>query len=306
MSLLLASLFFSIASFSQTTKVLAERLGFDKDAKLLIIHADDLGLSHGTNKSVIEAFKIGGINSGSIMVPCPWFPEIADFAKNNCHLDIGIHITLTSEWDNYFFGGVAPEKCIPNLLNDKGYFYPSNQEFSKHANLAEVEIEIRAQIERAISFGIKPTHLDNHMGSIMYNPEFYKLLLKIGGEYKLPVLIPANMIGNSSTDFLTELKKKYIVVDNLFMISKSTVSENWITPYLNFIDNLKPGLNQIIVHLAYNTDESKAIMINHPDFGAEWRQNDFNAITSQQLKEAIERNNIKIVSWKQIRDIQYP
>lgn len=296
----------SLITYSQANKSLAERLGFDKDAKMLIIHADDLGLSHGTNKAAIEAFKNGGINSGSVMVTCPWFPEIAQFAKSNSHLDLGVHLAFTSEWDSYFFGGISSPKCIPNLLNEKGYFYPSVSEFSKHANLPEIEIEIRAQIERAISFGIKPTHLDNHMGSIMFNPEFYKVLLKIGNEYKLPVFIPANMIANSSPDFIQELYKKNIVVDNLFMINKSVDSDKWSIPYIDFIDNMKPGLNQIIVHLAYNTDESKAIMVNHSDFGAEWRQNDLDLVLNSEFKDALVRNNIKLVSWKQIKDIQYP
>jgi len=293
-------------AFSQNNQNLAEKLGFDRNAKLLIIHADDMGLSQATNNAVIQAFQKGGITSGSIMVPCPWFPDIAEFAKNNSQFDIGIHLTLTSEWDNYFFGGVAPASAIPNLLNQKGYFYPSVEEFAKHANGAEVEKEIRAQIERALAFGIKPTHLDNHMGTILASPEYYQILLKIGHEYKLPVLIPADMIAGISPQLLEMLSRDNVVVDHLFMLNQASPVKQWGEPYLKFIENMKPGLNEIIVHLAIDNDETRAIMVNHPDFGAEWRQHDLNFVLSPEFKKALNEHNIKLVTWRQIGEVQYP
>ncbi|MFY9150413.1 MAG: polysaccharide deacetylase family protein [Prolixibacteraceae bacterium] len=296
----------AICSFSQNEKNLAEKLGFVPDAKLLIVHADDLGLSHSTNSAVIEAFQKGGITSGSIMVPCPWFPEIAEYAKNNPKLDIGIHLTLTSEWDNYFFGGILPASLIPNLLNPNGFFYPSVEEFAKHANVAEVETEIRAQIDRALAFGINPSHLDNHMGTILASPEYYPILLKLGKEYKLPVLIPADMIRSVSPQLLEMFGKDNVLVDRLFMIYQASPEKEWGKPYLNFIENMQPGLNEIIVHLARNADETQAIMVNHPDFGAEWRQHDLDFVLSREFKEALTKNDIKLVTWRQIGAVQYP
>ena len=303
----LALLFvFCFPAFSQNNQNLAEKLGFDRNAKLLIIHADDMGLSQATNNAVIQAFQKGGITSGSIMVPCPWFPEIAEFAKNNSQFDIGIHLTLTSEWDNYFFGGVSPESAIPNLLNQKGYFYPSVEEFAKHANGAEVEKEIRAQIERALAFGIKPTHLDNHMGTILASPEYYQILLKIGHEYQLPVLIPADMIAGISPQLLEMLSRDNVVVDHLFMLNQASPAKQWGEPYLKFIENMNPGLNEIIVHLAIDNDETRAIMVNHPDFGAEWRQHDLDFVLSSEFKKALKEHNIQLVTWRQIGKVQYP
>lgn len=296
----------SVTVFSQETKNLAEKLGYDRNAKLLIVHADDMGLSHATNSAVIEAFQKGGITSGSIMVPCPWFPEIAGFARNNPNLDIGIHTTLTSEWDNYYFGGVLPANSISNLLNKNGYFYPSEEEFAKHANASEVEKEIRAQIEKALAFGVKPTHLDNHMGTILSSPEYYQILLKIGNEYRLPVLIPADMIAAASPQLLEILSKGNIVVDHLFMINQSQPVKQWGEPYLKFIENMQPGLNEIIVHLAYDNDETRAIMINHPDFGSEWRQHDLDFVLSNEFKKALQDYNIKLVTWRQIGEVMYP
>jgi len=299
-------LFSFLNAISQNAKTLAEKLGYDRNARLLIVHADDLGLSHSTNSAVMEAFQKGAISSGSIMVPCPWFPEIAAFAKKNPRYDIGIHTTLTSEWDNYFFGGVLPATDIRHLLNPKGYFYSSVEEFAKHANATEIEKEIRAQIEKVLAFGIKPSHLDNHMGTILSSPDYYQVLLKLGHEYQLPVLIPADMIAGVSPQLLEQLSKDNGVVDHLFMINQASPADKWGVPYLNFIANIQPGLSEIIVHLARNTDETQAIMVNHPDFGAEWRQHDLDFVLSNEFKKALAEHDIKLVTWRQIGEIQYP
>jgi chitin disaccharide deacetylase len=305
-SVLFLCLLLVTGTFSQESKNLAQKLGYDANAKLLIVHADDMGLSHSTNSAVIEAFHNGGISSGSIMVPCPWFPEIAEFAKDNPQLDIGLHLTLTSEWDKYFFGGISPAASIPNLLNPKGYFYPSVEAFAQHANTVEVEKEIRAQIDRALAFGIKPSHLDNHMGTILASPEYYQVLLKLGREYRLPVLIPADMIAAVSPQLLDMLSKGNVVVDHLFMINQASPADQWSKPYLKFIEDMPSGLSEIIVHLARDNDETRAIMVNHPDFGAEWRQHDLDFVLSNEFKKALKEHDIKLVTWRQIGEVMYP
>src|SRR6185295_9390157 len=136
-------------------KTLAEKLGYPKDSKLLIIHADDLGLSHSEDSATITALGKKGANSASIMVPCPWFTEIAGYAKQHPEVDWGIHLTLTSEWKNYKWGGVSSSNEIPSLLGKDGYMYASVEDFGKNAKPGEVEKEIKAQIEKAISSGIK-------------------------------------------------------------------------------------------------------------------------------------------------------
>ena len=303
-SLLLSIFLFVSTSYSQPSKNLAEKLGYSPDAKLLIIHADDLGLSHATNSAVIELFKHQPTLSGSIMVPCPWFPEIAEFAKRNTNLDLGIHLTLTSEWDKYFFGGVLPSTFASSLVTENGYFYASPAEFVSHQKLQDVEREIKAQIDRAISFGIKPTHLDSHMMTIFLSEDLLNLYIKIGKEYKLPVFLPMNKLSLFSKQIIDQIKENNIVVDNYFVKKKSCKKTEWANEYNEFIKNLKPGLSALIFHPAYDTDENRAIMINHDNFGSTWRQNDLDYLLSNDFNRCIESNNIKIVTWKQIADIQ--
>src|SRR5213595_520727 len=135
-------------------KSLAEKLGFARDAKLLIVHADDVGVTHSVNAATIKALDTGLVNSASIMVPCPWFPEIADFAKANPDLDFGLHLTLTSERVYYRWGPVAPRDQVPTLVDQNGYFHHDWNE-GEHIDAKEVEIELRAQIERALAMGVR-------------------------------------------------------------------------------------------------------------------------------------------------------
>src|SRR6188768_3079428 len=149
-TLLLISLFFQSEA---QTKSLAERLGYPAGTKLLIIHADDLGVSHSENMASIRAMEKGVVNSASIMVPCPWFPEIAAYAKTHPSTCFGLHLTLTSEWKLYKWGPVTSHDQVPSLLTPQGYLNETDSAFMHNAKAAEVEKELRSQIERAKQFG---------------------------------------------------------------------------------------------------------------------------------------------------------
>ena len=162
---------------------LAQKLGYQENAKLLIIHADDAGLSHSENQATIQALQNGSVNSYSIMVACPWFYEMATFAKNNPNYDCGIHLTLTCEWENYRFGPVLPLSEVSSLTDQNGYFYKTRKDFKNNAKPAEIKKELTAQIERALQFGIQPTHLDSHMCSVGVTPEILKIYKELGRTY---------------------------------------------------------------------------------------------------------------------------
>lgn len=161
-------------------KTIQERLGYSKETKLLIIHADDIGVSHSENSASIYTMEKGVVNSGSIMVPCPWFPEISDYAKSHPNADIGLHLTLTSEWRNYKWGPVTSKDKVPSLLDEQGYFNSGTLALMKNGKPEEVEMELRAQIERAKKFGIDPTHFEAHMAGAVSTPEFLRIYIKLG------------------------------------------------------------------------------------------------------------------------------
>lgn len=283
-------------------KTLAEKLGYSRDTKMLIMHADDIGMAYSVNKATVEAFNKGGINSASIMVPCPWFKDIASYINDNPKFDFGLHLTLTAEWENYKWSGVLPPDEIPGLLSEEGYFYASVEEVVANATPEEVESEIRAQVQRAIDFGIQPTHLDSHMGTLFNHPEFFKAYQKVGKEFNIPVFIPINMV--STVPQIGELIDPYFIpVNALYMASPDVSAQDWSTYYSEILRNLKPGLNEIIVHLSYDKEEMQAICVNHPDFGSAWRQRDLNYVLSEAFKKEMSDNNIQFVTYKQIQSL---
>ena len=300
--ILLAGFLISMSITAQGGKNLAELLGYPRDSKLLIIHADDMGLSHSVNMACIKAFDYKGITSGSIMVPCPWAPEIAAWAKDHPVADVGIHLTMTAEWDLYKWGGISPSDQISSLLDKNNYFYPSVQELGKTAKGQEAEKELRAQIDRAIASGVQPTHLDTHMGSVLANPELVKVYLGLSEQYHLPVLFPRAYVGMLPPDVAKEMQSKIFLLDNLFMLDGSMISGDWIAPYKKAIESMKPGLNQIIVHLAIDNDETQAITKGHIEYGSEWRQKDLDLVTSNEFRELLKANHIILIGWRQVRD----
>ncbi len=301
--LVFAGIFITLGLSSQNNKSLAEQLGYPKDSKLLIIHADDIGLANSVNTASIKAFNNLGITSGSIMLPCPWALEIASYVKDHPGMDVGIHLTMTAEWNLYKWGGVTPSDQISSLLDKNGYFYPTVEELGQVAKGVDAEKELRAQIDKALALGIHPTHIDTHMGSVLANPELIKVYFMLSDEYHLPLLFPRAFLNSLPPDVAKELDSKIFLLDNLFMLEPQMISGNWIDPYKKGIEEMKPGLNQMIVHLAVDNDEMQAISKGHDDYGSAWRQNDLDLVISSEFKDLLKANHIILVTWKQISDL---
>ncbi|MGW8314720.1 MAG: polysaccharide deacetylase family protein [Bacteroidales bacterium] len=295
-----------ISAQAQEKQTLAQKLGYEKDAILLIVHADDLGLAQSVNEASIEAFSKGGITSGSVMVPCPWTPDFARYYRSHPGLDVGIHSTLNAEWEYYRWDGVLSSTEIPSLLDEEGYLHATVEAVAREAEPAEVEQEVRAQIERAIALEIQPSHLDTHMGSIAAKPEFFQIYLKLGREYQLPVLMPRYMTLQLTEDQRAALTDDVILLDGLFMMNQDPGASGWANAYENMIGPMKPGLNQLIVHLAHDNDEMKAITVDHPEFGSAWRQRDLDFVTGEAFRNMLKSHGIQLVGWKQIQGIMYP
>ena len=278
---------------------IAEKLGYPPDAKLLIIHADDLAVSHSQDMASFKAIEDRDVTAASVMVPCPWFTEVADFAKAHPDADIGLHLTLTSEWKTYRWGPVAPSDRVASLLDPNGYFYPDNGPVAAHAKPEEAEREIRAQIQRATAMGIHPTHLDIHMGTLAATPQLYSVLIKVAHEYHLPFMA-VKLPGEQGKELMKLISPNDIVLDRLVMFTPGVPAIQWTESYVKVIQSLKPGLNEMIVHLAYDDSEMRAITVGHPDYGAAWRERDFNAVRSPEFKRALKENRIILIGWRQL------
>jgi hypothetical protein len=282
-------------------KTIQERLGYAKNTKLLIIHADDIGVSHSQNAASFSAIEKGVVNSGSIMVPCPWFPEVAAYAEAHPDVDLGLHLTLTSEWKYYKWGPV--HKQVASLVTDKGFLTDGSVDLGKTAKLEEVERELRAQIERAIQFGVRPTHFDSHMGMLFHTPELVQIYIKLGREYKVPVLLNGP---GFKTAFNIDLSKytneKDVLTDYIYQASPADYAKGMSNFYIGVLKSLQPGLTCILLHAAFDEAEMQAVTIDHPDYGAAWRQADYDFFTSDACKKMIQDEKIQLITWKEIRD----
>jgi chitin disaccharide deacetylase len=285
------------------SKTLAERLGHAPDAKLIIVHVDDLGMAHSVNAASIKAFETGLVNSGSIMVPCPWFSEIAAYSRAHPEADLGLHLTLTSEWKFFRWGPVLSKDRATTLLDAEGYLHPTEAIAAARADAREVEAEIRAQIERAKAFGIRPTHLDSHMGTLYQNKTLFETLLKVGRDNGLPVMVSKEWFERAP--FLAPLLgPDDVVLDRILDIGPNVPAERWDEFYTEAIKNLRPGVTQVIVHLAYDDEEMRATAIDHPDWGAGWRQRDFNFFTSEKFRRLLKEHDIKLVTWRELGNLK--
>jgi len=279
--------------------------GFPEIAKLLIIHADDAGLSHSENMATIKSLEKGIVNSYSIMVPCPWFYEMAIFAKNNPHFDNGIHLTLTCEWGNYKFGPVSPASEVPSLVDENGYFYKTREELRKNASAEDVGKELQAQLEKAFKFGLKPTHIDSHMYSVGANPEFFKLYRDLGEKYNLHVLINKQMMEMVGLNPALNIEKTDFLIDKTYVGEIEPFDKDGLRDYYSgILENVTNGLNLILIHPAFDDNEMKGVTMNHPNFGSEWRQTDYDFFTSQTTRLKLKENNIRLVTWNNIQNMR--
>jgi chitin disaccharide deacetylase len=273
-----------------------KKLGYPADVKLLIIHADDMGLSDSENSATIEAMSRGLVNSGSIMVPCPGFNSAAEYIKANEGMDIGVHLTLTSEWSKYKFGPVLPVNEVPSIADENGFFYGSSAKLYENADPDDVEKELRAQINKAIESGIDITHVDSHMFSAFTNQKILEKYISLGGEFKLPVLLTYDM----PLHFI--IPKNSVVVDRLFIADNDDYAGGLGSYYTRVLKSLNPGLNCILLHVAFNNDEMQSITGGQKSFGSEWRQADFDFFTGDECRQLIKENNIQLITWREIRD----
>jgi hypothetical protein len=287
------------AARAQNKVSIAERLGFGRDAKLLIVHADDVGMTHAVNAATIKALEGGGVNSASIMVPCPWFPEIAEYAKAHPEADFGLHLTLTSERVYYRWGPVAPRDKVASLVDENGYFW---HDWTTKTSIEpkEVELELRAQIERAYAMGIRPTHLDSHQYRLYDNgKELFEVLLRIAHEKKLPFFVVRDWFAEHPY-LESSLSPADIVIDHTVTIDPSVRPEKWADFYRAAIKNLQPGVTEFVIHVAFADEEMTAATRERNTWGAAWRQRDFDFFTSAEFRQLLTQEKIQLVNWREL------
>jgi predicted glycoside hydrolase/deacetylase ChbG (UPF0249 family) len=293
----------TVRTSSAETRSLAERLGYQAMDKLLIVNGDDVGMCHAANQATIEALETGTMRSATIMVPCPWFPEIADYAKAHPDKDFGIHLCHTSEWKRYRWGPVAARAQVPGLIDPEGYLWHEVPDVYAHAKPEEALIEARAQIRRALDFGVDVTHLDSHMGTLQLDPEYLKVYLQLAMEFDLPVRMASQrtMERNGHPEVRGLFAAKGIVFTDDFIYEELKNEGKDVRGFwLNLVKNLKPGVTELYIHAGLPTDELKAIT-------GSWatRAQEFEVFTHDpEMKQLITEQKIQLIGYRGLRDLQ--
>ena len=267
--------------------------------KQLMIHADDLALCHAKNAAVIRAIEHGSVNSGSIMTCCPWIGEIAAYARTRPEIDFGIHLTLTNEWDHYRWPAVAPRTAVPTLVDDRGLLHDLKTIFEEEIDPAEVEVELCAQIDLALAFGIEPTHLDAHDFVLLRRRDLLDIYLKVARDYGLPALFhPGFVEDDFGVDSSGLYGQEEVWIDRIVMASPDDYAAGLTQFYSQVLQNLQPGLTILLVHPAYDTPELQAITTDNIDCCAAWRQQDFDFFSGDTCKQILEEECVQLVTWR--------
>jgi chitin disaccharide deacetylase len=250
---------------------------------------------------VIRGLTTGLFTSSTILVTCPWFEEAAEFARTHRDADLGVHLTLTAEWNNYKWGPVTRRDAVPSLVDERGYLWQTVEQVYAHAKLDEAEAELRAQIEKAYAAGIDVTHLDSHMGTLHFRADYHDVYLRLAKEYRLPIRRAARRLMRADPGLSAILDKLdasgVVATDHLVFPGPPTLAdtERYWTELLR---GLKPGLPEILCHPAIARDELKSCA-NDPL----QREADFRYFTSETARKVIADTGVHLVGYRKLRDL---
>lgn len=289
--------------YGAETKSLAERLGYKPTDKLLIVNGDDVGMCHEANLATIECLEKGLMRTATMMVPCPWFPEIAAYAKEHPDKDFGIHLCHTSEWKWYRWGPVASRDQVKGLLDPDGYLWNDEGEMYKYGTPEEALIEARAQIKKALAAGVDITHLDSHMGALQLDPRYFKVYVQLGVEFNLPLRMASQetMARFGQPGLRAQVAAQGIVSPDYFIYDelkdeKADVKAFW----RRIVKNLKPGVTELYIHAAVPTENMKAITGSWATRAAEFEVFTHDA----EMKKIVAAEQIIPIGYRPLRELQ--
>jgi hypothetical protein len=288
-------------------------LGLPADARVVVLHADDVGMCHGANRAFLELARAGRIDCGSVMVPCPWFPEIARAAAAEPSLDLGVHLTLTAEWYGYRWGPVAVRSAASGLLDADGYFHRDCLSLRRSVDPLAAEEEMRAQLDRALAAGIDVTHLDTHMGAALV-PELLAATIRIARDHALPLLLPRDLDSYLSVLRLGDVPPgpyaaavaafddaDLPVLDRFAMTPGVPAAESEAA-YARLVVPEKPGVTYVALH-PNGAEDIADIQREHPRGQPHWRTDELRLFGEGFCDAAIARGGVRRIGMRALRDL---
>jgi predicted glycoside hydrolase/deacetylase ChbG (UPF0249 family) len=286
-----------------------KRLGYSNDDRLVIIHTDDIGMCHASIQAYSELVEFGLISSGATMVPCSWFPHVARYCNQNPKVDMGVHLTLTSEWNTYRWSPVSTHSIDSGMIDSEGYFYRSSEEIQLKGDPEAVQIELEAQLNRVISAGIEVTHLDTHMNTVAH-PKFVNSYIQLAIQNRLPFLFPRKdeagfiklgmdaEIATMAANFVSHLEEQGLpLVDHAAGLELDKPF-NRFEQAKQALSDLPIGITHFIIHPSKETPELIAIT---PDWQS--RVADYQTFMDENLRKHINNIGVQIIGYKTLKDL---
>jgi chitin disaccharide deacetylase len=288
-----------------------KRLGFDARDRVLIIHADDIGMCQAGQPAIAELFDFGLVSSAAVMVPCSWFPLAAAFCREHPSVDMGVHLTLNCEWETYRWGPISTRDSASGLLDQQGYLHASPMVTEQQADPDVVAAELRAQVEHALQAGIDATHIDAHMGAPL-RPRFARSYMQVALDNQLPAFFLSRAgverlrartgggLGGETypPELWQDLEAHGMpLFDDLAMLPLHDPSDH-VAIAKKVIDDLQPGLTVLILHPAQDTPELRAIA---PD----WRSRvaNYQACLSEELRDYVRESGVQLIGYRPLREL---
>ncbi len=285
------------------------RLGFADDDRVAIIHTDDIGMGQATVSAFAELVDFGLISSGAVMVPCPWFPQVAAYCRQHPQVDLGVHLTLTSEHDHCRWGPISTRDPASGLIDEEGYFHRRSEEVQAHGDPAAAQLELQAQVARALAAGIDVTHIDTHMGTVAH-PKFVPAYVQLALQHGLPPMIlrldeagwrKMGMDSETATfaaQFVQQLEAQGLpLLDYLVALPLDQPADRVELAKKTF-GSLPPGLTHFIIHPAQDTPELRAITPNW-----QGRAADYQAFTSEELRDYVKNSGVRVIGYRALREL---
>jgi chitin disaccharide deacetylase len=288
------------------------RLGFAHDARVVVLHADDIGMCQATNVAYARALDFGVLSSAATMTPCPWFSGLARFCRErggDGRVDMGVHLTLNCEWSDYRWGPTSAPVVTGGLVAADGAMHRRALDVVASADLAALERELRAQVERALAQGIDVTHVDTHMLTL-WHPRFLEAYVRVAFDFGVPLFLLRRaeaMLDAARVDALALAESQALVdaaqargmvlFDAVHVLPLNQPSDR-IGEMRRLLANVQPGtLTNILIHPAVDTPELRAIA---PDWAC--RVADSDLFTSEALREAVTESGVQVIGFRALRD----
>jgi predicted glycoside hydrolase/deacetylase ChbG (UPF0249 family) len=286
------------------------KLGFAPHDRVVILHADDVGMCQASVPAFFDLIEFGLVSCGAVMVPCPWFPTVAERCRKQPGVDLGVHLTLTSEWDAFRWGPISTREPASGLVDDEGYFYRTSEEAGEHGDPGAVQVEMQAQVERALAAGIDVSHLDTHMGAVA-QPQFVSIYVQMAFQYRVPPMIPrldeagwrevgldAEMAAFAA-QFVEGLEAQGLpLLDHLASLPLEENPGDRIAVAKREIDALPAGISHLLFHPAQDSPELRAITPN-------WRSRvaDYEAFSTEEMRRYICDAGVQVIGYRALCDL---